>query len=72
VPEGGNLGFVEALGKLGELSFGGGVGVEGVTGDVDGGGRGGGAGKVCAAGEKSGEEASEAEGGDFEEIASGT
>jgi len=68
MPEGGNLGFVQASGKLGGLRFGGGVGDGGVAGElgvsrVRGG--------VGAAGEESGEEASEAQGSNFNEKAFG-
>ena len=71
MPERGNLSFVEALGEPGGLRFGGGVWVERVAGDVGIGGGGGGFGEVSATGEESGEEASEAQGGNFEEIAFG-
>jgi hypothetical protein len=71
MPESGNLGGFDALGKFGELSFGGGVGSEGVAGEVGVGGADGGVGGVVAAGEQTGEEASKAQGGYFEEIAFG-
>jgi hypothetical protein len=72
--EGRDLSFVEALGKLGVLGVGRGFGIEGIAGDVgvrgaDGGVRG--LRGVGAAGEKTGEKASEAQGGDFKEIAFG-
>jgi hypothetical protein len=69
--ESGDLGGFDALGKAGGLRFDGGVGAEGAggggVGDVDGGFRG-----VVAAGEKSGEKASEAQRGNFKEVAFGT
>jgi hypothetical protein len=70
--ESGDLGFVETLGKVGELSIGGGVCVKGVAGGGDaGGGRGGGVRRLVAAREQTGEEASEAQGSDLKEIAFG-
>jgi hypothetical protein len=70
VLEGGDLGRVQALGKARGLSCGGGVGIEGVAGDVGVGGVDGGVvGGIGAAGEETGDEASEAQGGYFEEIA---
>jgi hypothetical protein len=69
--ESGDLGGFDALGKWRGLSFGGGGWAEGVGGDVGVGGAEGGVGGVVAAGEQTGEEASKAQGGDFEEIAFG-
>jgi hypothetical protein len=70
--EGRDLGSVKAFGKASGLSSGRGVRIEGVGGEVGVGGvDGGGVGGVGAAREETGEEASEAQGGDFEEIAFG-
>jgi hypothetical protein len=66
VPESGDLGGFDALGELGR---GGGVWAEGVAGVV--GGAGGGAAGVRASGEETGDEASQAKGGDFQEAAFG-
>jgi hypothetical protein len=71
MPEGGNLRRFDALGKGRGLSFSGGVRTIGVAGDVSVGGTDGGVRGVVAAGEKPGEEASEAKGGNFEEVAFG-
>lgn len=68
--ESGDLGLVETLGKRGELSLG--LGIEGIGGEGGvGGGRGdsGGVSRLVAAGEQTGEEASQAQRGDFNEIA---
>ena len=69
--ESGDLGFVETFGKAGQLSFPGGVGIEGVGGDWGVGGGGGGVGRLVAAAEQTGEQAGEAQGGDLKEIAFG-
>jgi hypothetical protein len=69
--EGGNLGLVEALGKSSRLGIGG-FWTEGVAGYVGVGTADGGIGGVGAAGEQTGEEACEAEGGNFEEVAFGS
>jgi hypothetical protein len=66
-----DLGLVETFGKAGQLSLRGGVWIEGVGGDWGVGGGGGGVGGLVAAAEQAGEEASEAQGGDLKEIASG-
>jgi len=63
MPEGGNLCLVQALGELGGLGLGGGVEGGGFWGICNG---------VGAAGEKSCEEAGEAEGSNFNEKAFGT
>ena len=60
-----DLGFVEALGKLRGLSL-------GVVGDWGGRDVDDGVGGVVAAGEKTGEKASEAQGGYFKEVAFGS
>jgi hypothetical protein len=70
MPEGGNLSSFDALGKLRELSLGGGVWTEGVAGEMGVAGPGG-VGGVGAAGEETGDEASEAQGGYLKEIAFG-
>jgi hypothetical protein len=69
--ESGDLGFVETLGKAGELSLRGGVWIEGVGGDWAVGCGGGGVGRLVAAAEQTGEETGEAQGGDLKEIAFG-
>jgi hypothetical protein len=70
VPESGNLGCFDALGKLRGFCWGRGVGAEGVAGEVGVGGGGAFLG-VGAAGEQAGEKASEAQGGYFKEVAFG-
>ena len=70
--EGGNLGGFDALGKAGGLGLGGGgVGAEGLAGEKGAGSAGGGVLGVGAAGEQACEEASEAQGGYFKEVAFG-
>jgi len=70
MPEGGNLGRFDALGKLGGLCDGA-VRAEGVGGGSGPGGADGGIGGV-ASGEEAGEEAGEAQRGYFKEVAFGT
>ena len=67
MPESGDLGGFDALGELGRRC---GVWAEGVAGVV--GGAGGCAMGVGASGEETGDEASETEGGDFQEAAFGS
>jgi hypothetical protein len=69
VPEGGDLGRFDALGKLGAVCHGA-VWAQGVRSRLGPGGADGGIGRV-AAGEEAGEEAGEAQGGYFKEVASG-
>jgi hypothetical protein len=66
----GDLGFVETFGKAGQSSLRG-VGIEGVGDDWGVGSGGGGVRRLVAAAEQTGEEASEAQGGDLKEIAFG-
>ena len=66
--ESGDLGFVEAFGKAGQSSFRG-FWIEGVGGQWSVGSGGGCVRRLVAAAEQTGEEASEAQGGYFEEIA---
>jgi hypothetical protein len=68
--ESGDLGFVETLGKAGQSSLRG-FWIEGVGGDWSVGSGSGGVRRLVAAAEQTGEEASEAQGGDLKEIAFG-
>jgi hypothetical protein len=68
MPERGDLSGFDAFGKMGGLGL---VWTEGVAGDVSIRGADGGVRGVVAAGEETGDEASEAQGGYFEEVAFG-